>query len=89
MHKVDNLDLNSQRILGNSAFNYPDDYKFPISVLVREAFVSNRNKFESGAEFTIPGYGVLTTKGRAWTFRPTREYAGKKGYADEMSGVWA
>lgn len=88
MHKIPSLDLDAGRILGPTVFLYPDGYMFPYTVLVREAFVSYRKQFEQGAEFTIPKYGTLTTKGRKWTLRTTPEYAARKGYDAEMSGVW-
>lgn len=78
----------AQDILGDSIHNYPDDYMFPYTVLIREAFRFHRDEFEAGATFVTPGYGTLVTKGRDYVFTPLRGYAASKGYGDEVVGVW-
>lgn len=79
---------NAHAILGDSAFAYPDDYMFPVQTIIRDAFVNYREAFEAGAEFTVPGYGVLTTAGRAYTFDTTAQYRKAKDYPEQISGVW-
>ena len=65
------------------------DIELPIDVgRVTHTHLMHRSEFEEGAEFTVPGYGVLRTKGREYTFLPTATYRGAKGYPDEIVGVW-
>lgn len=91
MHKIQ-LPPPEGQTLGQAAFDYdrafPEGYMFPVQSLIREAFIHYREQFEQGAEFTIPRYGVLRTKGRAYTFLPEQAYAGIKGYPDVVEGSW-
>lgn len=78
----------AQDFLGDSAANYPQDYMFPVQTTIRDAFVNHRTQFEAGAEFTVPGYGVLTTAGRAYSFDTTEQYRKAKDYPERIEGVW-
>lgn len=78
----------AQDFLGDSAANYPQDYMFPVQTIIRDAFVNHRAEFISGAEFTVPGYGVLTTAGRAYSFDTTEQYRKAKDYPPVIEGVW-
>lgn len=79
---------NAKDLLGDSLFSYPDDYMFPVQTIIRDAFVNHREAFEAGAEFTAPGYGVLTTAGRAYSFDTTEQYRKAKDYPETISGSW-
>lgn len=78
----------AQDFLGDSAANYPQDYMFPVQTIIRDAFVNHRTQFEAGAEFTAPGYGVLKTAGRAYTFDTTEQYRKAKDYPETITGSW-
>lgn len=73
---------------GRLAENFPDGFKIPYQILVREAWVNHRKKCIRECLFTIPGFGTLHMRGRDYVFTPLTEYAKEKGYPAEISGVW-
>lgn len=90
MKKVTMAVPDRKNILGAQISNYPQGYDWPYDVLVREAWESHRDALLDGGEieFSFAGYGVLTMRGRAYTFVLTKEYARRKGYADSLEGNW-
>lgn len=75
-------------VAGVAIYDYPKDFMPPVQYFIRYAFVNHTEAFEAGAEFTVPGYGVLTTAGRAYTFDTTEQYRKAKGYPETITGSW-
>lgn len=78
----------AQEILGNTALEFPSDFQFPYQVIVRTAYVNYKPKFLAGETFKIPGYGVLTTKGRWFSLVLDEKYRAAKGYPEKIEGIW-
>lgn len=72
------------KILGVQVSNYPNGYKWPYQVLIREAKASHPD----ATEVTIPGYGVLTFEGHRYKLSVETEYAREKGYPETIEGDW-
>lgn len=94
-HKINlgNPQAHNQEILGESAFDFQrafpgQSFMFPFQHFVRMAFTNHTEAFEAGAEFTVPGYGVLTTSGRAYSFNTTEQYRKAKDYPETITGSW-
>ena len=73
------------KLMGVQVSNYPQGYKWPWEVLVRECVAQAKGE---DVEFTIGGYGVLTIAGRGYIFELNKGYAKDKGYPDQLEGEW-
>lgn len=73
------------KLMGVQVSNYPQGYKWPWEVLVRECVAQAKGE---DVEFTIGGYGVLTIQGRGYIFELNKGYAKDKGYPDTLEGEW-
>lgn len=89
MKKIQLIPPALRDILGIQAEDYPTGFMWPYTVLVREAWTRHRKAVEAEmVEFTIPGYGVLTFRGRDYTLETTEKYRTAKGYTDIIEGTW-
>lgn len=72
--------------------NYPQGFTTGFHELIRQFWRPNHPEVlanpEEVYEVTYPGYGVITFRGRKYTFVPTAEYARAKGYEAEIVGSW-
>lgn len=72
--------------------NYPQGFSLGHHELIRQFWRPNHPEVlanpEEVYEVTYPGYGVITFRGRKYTFVPTAEYARAKGYEAEIVGSW-
>lgn len=90
MKKIQMLAPELKTILGPQVTDYPQGFAWPYTVLVREAWVRFGKDIatEDAVQFTIPGYGVLTFRGRDYTMETTEKYRTTKGYTDTIEGTW-
>lgn len=72
------------KTLGIQVSNYPQGFRWPYQVLVREAKANHPD----ATEVTIPGYGVLTFEGHTYMLVLDNDYAREKGYPDTIEGDW-
>lgn len=77
-----------KEVMGVHVVDWPLGFKWPYTVIVREAWTRYRKDAEAGAMFTVPGYGVLTMTGRDYVFEPEKGYAAEKGYEKRLEGRW-
>lgn len=77
-------------VLGHQAGDFPEGFLLPVNAIIREGYRAEKEAINAGesVEFRFPSYGVLTFRGRNYTFVPNKGYARIKGYADEISGRW-
>jgi hypothetical protein len=72
--------------------NYPQGFMLGHHALIREFWAPNHPEVlanpEEVYEVTYPSYGVITFRGRKYTFVLTAEYARAKGYPQTIEGSW-